>query len=92
MFALCGNRTRDLFRSKSVFPPLRQIGRPYKNLYSIEGAKSRPYLPILCLVVLPSHVRASCLCVAYAGDTEGSYSLLPMHRVSCVVCTGDMVQ
>jgi hypothetical protein len=27
MFALCGNRTRDLLRSWRVFPPLRQIGR-----------------------------------------------------------------
>jgi hypothetical protein len=27
MFALCGNRTRDLLRSRRVFPPVRQIGR-----------------------------------------------------------------
>jgi hypothetical protein len=27
MFPLCGNRTRDLLRSRRVFPPLRQIGR-----------------------------------------------------------------
>jgi hypothetical protein len=29
MFALCENRTRDLLRSRRVFPPLRQIGRQY---------------------------------------------------------------
>jgi hypothetical protein len=28
MFALCGNRTCDLLRSRRVFPPLRHIGRP----------------------------------------------------------------
>jgi hypothetical protein len=27
MFALCGNRTRDLLRSRRVFPQLRHIGR-----------------------------------------------------------------
>jgi hypothetical protein len=27
MFALCGNRARDLLRSSRVFPPLRQVGR-----------------------------------------------------------------
>jgi hypothetical protein len=27
MFALCGNRTRDLLRSRRVFAPLRHIGR-----------------------------------------------------------------
>jgi hypothetical protein len=27
MFALCGNRTRDLLRIRRVFPPLREIGR-----------------------------------------------------------------
>jgi hypothetical protein len=27
MFALCGNRPRDLLRDRRVFPPLRQIGR-----------------------------------------------------------------
>jgi hypothetical protein len=27
MFALCRNRTRDLLRSRRVFPPIRQIGR-----------------------------------------------------------------
>jgi hypothetical protein len=27
MFALCGNRTCELLRSRRVFPPLRQIGR-----------------------------------------------------------------
>jgi hypothetical protein len=27
MFALCGNRNRDLLRIRRVFPPLRQIGR-----------------------------------------------------------------
>jgi hypothetical protein len=42
MFALCENRTRDLLRSRRIFPPLRQIGRQlaekikisvYKNMY-----------------------------------------------------------
>jgi hypothetical protein len=28
MFALGGNRTRDLLHSVRVFPPLRHIGRP----------------------------------------------------------------
>jgi hypothetical protein len=27
MFALCGNRTRVLLRSRRVFPPLRHTGR-----------------------------------------------------------------
>jgi hypothetical protein len=27
MFALCENQTRDLLRSRRVFPPLRHIGR-----------------------------------------------------------------
>jgi hypothetical protein len=27
MFALCGNRIRDVLRSRRVFPPLRHIGR-----------------------------------------------------------------
>jgi hypothetical protein len=27
MFALCGNRTRDLLRSRRLFPPLRHIAR-----------------------------------------------------------------
>jgi hypothetical protein len=31
MFALCGNRTRNLLRSRRVFPPLRQIGRQLLN-------------------------------------------------------------
>jgi hypothetical protein len=31
MFALCGNRTRDLLRSRRVFPPLHHIGRQINN-------------------------------------------------------------
>jgi hypothetical protein len=29
MFALCGNRTRDLLHSRRVFPSLPHIGRQY---------------------------------------------------------------
>jgi hypothetical protein len=29
MFALCGNRTRDLLRSRRAFPSLSHIGRQY---------------------------------------------------------------
>jgi hypothetical protein len=32
MFALCGNRTRDLLRRRRVFSPLRQIGRQFIGL------------------------------------------------------------
>jgi hypothetical protein len=35
MFALCGNRTRDLLRSRLVFRPLRQIGD--QNDTNIDG-------------------------------------------------------
>jgi hypothetical protein len=35
MFALCGNRTRDLLRSRRVFPPLRQIGRQISSNYKL---------------------------------------------------------
>jgi hypothetical protein len=31
MFALCGNRTRNLLRRR-VFPPLRQISRQKKSI------------------------------------------------------------
>jgi hypothetical protein len=33
MFALSGKRTRDLLRSRRVFPPLRHIGRQKLVLY-----------------------------------------------------------
>jgi hypothetical protein len=34
MFALCGNRTRDLLRSRRVFPPLHHIGHPVTHIGS----------------------------------------------------------
>jgi hypothetical protein len=34
MFALCGKGTRDLLRSRRVFPPLRQIGCLSLYLYN----------------------------------------------------------
>jgi hypothetical protein len=33
MFALCVNQTRDLLRSRRVFPPLRHIGRQKNTNY-----------------------------------------------------------
>jgi hypothetical protein len=35
MFALCGIRTRDLFRSRRVFRPLRQIGRRIRKKHKL---------------------------------------------------------
>jgi hypothetical protein len=37
MFALCGNRTRNLLSTRQVFPPLRQIGR--HSFMEIERAQ-----------------------------------------------------
>jgi hypothetical protein len=39
MFALCGNRTRDLLRKWRVFPPLRQIGRQKVILHQLKFYK-----------------------------------------------------
>jgi hypothetical protein len=36
MFALCGNRNRDLLRSRRVFPPLRHIGRQTLFTFILE--------------------------------------------------------
>jgi hypothetical protein len=42
MFALCGNRTRDLWRSRRVFTPLRHIGRQMINYEKSADVMVRP--------------------------------------------------
>jgi hypothetical protein len=48
MFALCGNRTRDLLRSRRVFQPLRHIGRQKRKqiliLIAISNVHSKEVL------------------------------------------------
>jgi hypothetical protein len=40
MFALCGNRSRDLLRSRRVFPPPRHIGR---SIYVCKEKNPKKY-------------------------------------------------
>jgi hypothetical protein len=44
MFALSGNRNRDLMRSRRVIPPLRHIGRRLHNPQSIFRNPHRLFL------------------------------------------------
>jgi hypothetical protein len=54
MFALCGNRTRDLLRSRRVFPPLRQVGRQYLCTFSMSvPISSECFLSLLSSFLYP---------------------------------------
>jgi hypothetical protein len=60
MFALCGNRTRDLLRSRQVYSPIRQIGRQinkYSTLHAVSGIGEKNNTPPFLAYIHTYHSR-----------------------------------
>jgi hypothetical protein len=76
MFALCGNRTRDLLRSKRVFPPLRQIGR-----HSMFSYCDLDFLIIQTGVMWRVTASAVVRCTPLRREVQLSCAVLQTHTV-----------